>query len=183
MTTMTDHPDVSTTEATEAFKQVFRAHPAGVSIITGDDGRGPVGMTATSVISVSADPPVAVFSLSASSSATPHLQASDTLMVHLLDGRNLRLAKTFSTSGIDRFAPPTRWTRQETGEPLLMDARAWLRGRVVDRMEIAGSIVVALEVLDAFVDHDDDPETPPVPLVYQDRAWHVLGVKSRLRGW
>ncbi len=39
------------------FKSAFRNHPAGVSVVTADPGDGPVGLTATSVISVSANPP------------------------------------------------------------------------------------------------------------------------------
>src|SRR5699024_3781453 len=42
----------------EAFTGVFRRHPAGVAVVTLlDDGR-PVGFTATSLISVSAQPPI-----------------------------------------------------------------------------------------------------------------------------
>ncbi len=36
--------------------------------------------------------------------------------------------------GVDRFAPPTRWTRLPTGEPPLPAAAAWLRCRVEHRL-------------------------------------------------
>jgi hypothetical protein len=39
----------------DEFKSAFRNHPAGVAVITADAGYGPVGLTATSVISVSAE--------------------------------------------------------------------------------------------------------------------------------
>lgn len=166
-----------TTRAVDGFKDAFRNYPAGVSIITGDPGDGPVGLTATSVISVSADPPVVVFSLSAASSATPRLRESSTMVVHLLESSHLQLAKTFSTRGIDRFAEPTRWGRLRTGEPVLIDASAWLRGYVVERMEVAGSIVVALEVLEAEVKGSVHAGNP---LVYHNRTWHRLSEASRL---
>ena len=158
------------------FKQAFRHYPSGVSVITGDVD-GPVGLTATSVISVSAEPPVVVLSLSADSSATPRLRAARTLVIHLLESSHLALAQTFATSGIDRFAAPTRWERLATGEPVLLDASAWLRGRVIDRMDVGGSVVVAVEVLDTSV-----PERGVAgdPLVYHNRSWHRLSDASRM---
>jgi hypothetical protein len=66
------------------FKAAFRNHPAGVAVITADAGDGPVGLTATSVISVSASPALLVFSLSAFSSSAPALAKAETLVVHLL---------------------------------------------------------------------------------------------------
>jgi flavin reductase (DIM6/NTAB) family NADH-FMN oxidoreductase RutF len=177
MTVVVELEKHRTTRAVEEFKTAFRNYPAGVSVITGDPGDGPAGLTATSVISVSADPPVVVFSLSASSSATARLREANTLVVHLLESSHLQLAKTFSTRGIDRFADPTRWGRLRTGEPVLLDASAWLRGFVVERMEVAGSIVVALEVLDAEVMGSEDAGDP---LVYHNRTWHRLSEASRL---
>lgn len=40
------------------FKAIFRGHPGGVSLITTDAGDGPVALTATSVASISVDPPL-----------------------------------------------------------------------------------------------------------------------------
>ena len=162
-------------DAVLEFKAAFRNHPSGVSVITGDSGDGPVGLTATSVISVSADPPVVVFSLSAESSATPRLRAADTLVVHLLESTQLAVARTFATSGIDRFASPTRWKRLETGEPVLLDTSAWLRGRVIDQIDVAGSVVLVVEVLEASARNGKAP-----PLVYHNRTWHRLSDDSRL---
>lgn len=177
MTIVVDVEKHDTMRAVKGFKDAFRNYPAGVSVITGDAGDGPVGLTATSVISVSADPPVVVFSLSAVSSATARLREASTLVVHLLESSHLQLAQTFSTPGIDRFAAPTRWGRLRTGEPVLIDAAAWLRGYVVERMEVAGSVVVALEVLEAEV---RGAEAAGDPLVYHNRTWHRLSDASRL---
>jgi flavin reductase (DIM6/NTAB) family NADH-FMN oxidoreductase RutF len=78
------------------FKAAFRNHPAGVAVITADAGDGPVGLTATSVISVSANPALLVFSLSAFSSSAPALAKAETLVVHLLGADQMGLAKTFA---------------------------------------------------------------------------------------
>ncbi|WP_211879962.1 flavin reductase family protein [Pseudarthrobacter albicanus] len=159
------------------FKAAFRNHPAGVAVITADAGDGPVGLTATSVISVSASPALLVFSLSAFSSTAPSLARAETLVVHLLGADQMGLAKTFSTSGIDRFADTSSWSRLVTGEPVLHDAPTWLRGRIVDRMQAGDSTVVAVQVLQASV---AEPASEASPLVYHNRAWHRLSGLSAI---
>ncbi|HEY0252196.1 MAG TPA: flavin reductase family protein, partial [Kofleriaceae bacterium] len=106
----------------DEFKLAFRNHPAGVAVITADAGDGPVGLTATSVFSVSAEPPLLVFSISGSSSSAPTIGRADTVVVHLLGADQLGIAKLFATSGVDRFADASSWGRLPTGEPFLPSA-------------------------------------------------------------
>jgi flavin reductase (DIM6/NTAB) family NADH-FMN oxidoreductase RutF len=161
----------------DEFKAAFRQHPVGIAVITADAGNGPVAMTASSVFSVSAEPPVLVFSISEQSSAAPTLLAADTLVVHLLTAKNRDLAVLASTSGVDRFADASIWHRLPTGEPVYTDAHAWIRGKVVDRMQIGGSTVVAVHALESSV--PDDAATAQ-PLVYHNRTWHALSESSKL---
>lgn len=164
------------------FKAAFRNHAAGVAVITADAGDGPVALTATSVFSVSIDPPLLVFSASELSSSTPTIRKADTLVVHLLSAAQLDIAKIGATSGIDRFADASIWRRLETGEPYFPSAHAWIRGRVVDRMQAGGSTVVAVQALEAHgpdtgnVEHEADS----APLVYHNRTWHRLGGHSAI---
>jgi flavin reductase (DIM6/NTAB) family NADH-FMN oxidoreductase RutF len=159
----------------EEFKAVFRNHPAGVAVITADAGQGPVGLTATSVFSVSAEPPLLVFSVSSLSSATPTILKADTLVVHLLGTRQLDLATLCSTSGIDRFADTSRWDRLITGEPYFLGTDSWIRGRVVERMEAGNSTVIAVHALQSHL-----AEEPSAPLVYHNRTWHEIGEHTAL---
>ena len=55
------------------FKSLFRQHPAGVAVVTLTHEGTRYGFTATSVISVSADPPILTFSIDSSSSSWPAL--------------------------------------------------------------------------------------------------------------
>jgi flavin reductase (DIM6/NTAB) family NADH-FMN oxidoreductase RutF len=158
------------------FKLAFRNHPAGVAVITADAGEGPVGLTATSVFSVSAEPPLLVFSISGSSSSAPTINKADTVVVHLLAADQLAVAKLFATSGVDRFADPTSWDRLPTGEPFLPAAPVWIRGRIINRMEAGGSTVVAVHALESRITEHADA----APLVYHNRAWHHIGGHSRL---
>jgi flavin reductase (DIM6/NTAB) family NADH-FMN oxidoreductase RutF len=75
------------------------------------------------VSSVSADPPLLTFSISALSSASTTLQRADTVVVHLLDADDLDLARLGATSGVDRFADRAAWSRLATGEPVFAGVR------------------------------------------------------------
>jgi flavin reductase (DIM6/NTAB) family NADH-FMN oxidoreductase RutF len=168
-----DHGGLSAAE----FKLAFRNHPAGVAVITADAGDGPVGLTATSVFSVSAEPALLVFSISGQSSSAPTIQKADTVVVHILGADQLDVAKLFATSGVDRFADRTTWDRLITGEPYLPGVPVWIRGRVINRMEAGGSTVVAVHALQADISGAD-----VAPLVYHNRTWHHIGQHSRLDG-
>jgi flavin reductase (DIM6/NTAB) family NADH-FMN oxidoreductase RutF len=162
----------------DQFKAAFREHPGGVSLITADNGNGPVALTATSVASVSADPPLLVFSVSALSSSAPTLTTAETVVVHLLDAEQLPLAQLGATSGIDRFADTDAWTRLVTGEPVFHDVPRWIRARVVNRFESGGSTVIVAHAVQVNV-----PEAPADRgLVYVNRQWHHLGDHSRIDG-
>lgn len=168
----------------EEFKAAFRNHPAGVAVITADAGDGPVGLTATSVFSVSAEPPLLVFSLSATSSSTPTLSRAATVVVHLLSESELDIAVLCATSGIDRFADRSIWSRLPTGEPYFTAAPVWIRGRIVDRMQAGGSVVLAIEALEAQSPERGSPEADADvsrPLVYHNRTWHALSEASKIR--
>ena len=118
------HPD--------EFKRAFRNHATGVAVSTADAGDGPVGLTATSAFSVSAEPPLLVFSLSDLSSSAPTIHRTDTVVVHLLGAEQLHIATLCSTSGVDRFADTELWGRLATGEPFFPE-RARLDPRASDR--------------------------------------------------
>ncbi|WP_345800945.1 flavin reductase family protein [Microbacterium sp. AZCO] len=162
------------------FKALFRGHPGGVAVITADSGSGPVALTATSVSSVSAEPPLLVFSVSAISSAAPAVLAADTVVVHLLDADDIDVARIGSTSGIDRFADGDRWSRLVTGEPVYHGVRAWVRCAVINRMDAGGSTVIAAHALQSSIARDVDPGDHGNALVYHNRTWHRLGDHSRL---
>lgn len=161
------------------FKFAFRGHPAGVGIVTADTGEGPVAMTVSSLFSVGLEPPTLVFSASALSSAAPTILESETVVVHLVGAEQVDLAKLAATSGSDRFGDDVEWGRLPTGEPYYPGAAAWIRGRVSQVVEAGGSNLVVVEALQS---KPHDPEAPVdlSPLVYHNRAWHVIGDHSKL---
>jgi flavin reductase (DIM6/NTAB) family NADH-FMN oxidoreductase RutF len=163
----------------DEFKSAFRNHPGGVAVITADAGDGPVGLTATSVVSASVGPNILAFSVSEFSSSTPTIRSADTVVVHLLNAEQLDIAKLCATSGIDRFADTSLWSLLETGEPYFPSAPTWIRGKIVNSMAAGGSTIVAVEALEASPGLSGDT-VPGKPLVYHNRSWHALGEASQI---
>jgi len=175
--TRTEHTFGASLDAA-SFKELFRGHPGGVAVITAEGESGPVALTATSVASVSADPPLLIFSLSGSSSATPTLASAETVVVHLLDEHDLDLAQLCATSGADRFGGAQPWTRLVTGEPVFGDVRAWVRCAIVSRMQAGDSTVLAAHALQSDIGRPTGQDEGPGALVYHNRTWHRLGPHS-----
>ncbi|MGO2539741.1 MAG: flavin reductase family protein [Specibacter sp.] len=169
--------EVQAPSLTSDFKAAFGGHPAGVSIITADSVTGPVGITASSVASVSAEPPLLAFSLAASSGSAAAIAVADSVVVHLLTTGDLELARTFATSGTERFTGSMVWTRLKTGEPLLMHGGYALRCKILSRTPAGGSLLLAAEVEEIIV-----PDAAGEPMVYHSRSFHWLGKHSVLPG-
>lgn len=170
----------ATSLSADDFKALFRGHPGGVAVITADAGDGPVALTATSVASVSAEPPLLIFSISAQSSASEVLSRAETVVVHLLDAHDLEVAQLGATSGIDRFAETHRWSQLVTGEPVFHNVRAWARCAVIGRMDAGGSTVIAAHALQSRLERDVAGGEHGDALVYHNRTWHRLGDHSRI---
>ncbi|MFR9727553.1 flavin reductase family protein [Streptomyces sp. MS19] len=158
----------------EAYKAVFRRHPAGVAVVAFAHESGHTGFTATSVISVSADPPLLAFSIAASSSSWPALAAAPTVAVSFLADHQDDVSARFATSGIDRFAAGG-WTPLPTGEPVIDGAVSWLRGAVEQRTAVGSSYLVSLRVLETRTRPDG-----AMPLVFHDRTYHRIGTGTAI---
>lgn len=164
--------------STTAFTTLFRGHPGGVAVITADAGDGPAAMTATSVASVSVEPPILLFSVSALSSASSVLSRARSVVVHLLDAQDIELARLCATSGVDRFADASLWTRLATGEPVYRRVRAWVRCTVIGTLRAGTGTVVTAQAVQSHIERD--PTHDASALAYWNRTWHRLDADSRI---
>lgn len=168
----------ATNDVVEQFKNVFRAHPAGVAIITAADGDGdgaPAGLTASSVSSVSAQPPILAFSLASENGSAGVVANAETLVVHLLDAGHSDLASRFARPGQERFTEDLQWSRLPTGEPLLAGIPRALRCRILSRTPVGSSVLIAASVLEIVGD-----SSASEPLVYHNRTYHRLNGDSAI---
>jgi flavin reductase (DIM6/NTAB) family NADH-FMN oxidoreductase RutF len=143
----------------DLYRAVFRRFAAGVAVVTADSGTGPVGFTATSLASISLDPPLLSFAVSNGGASWQAIAVTETVVVNVLDAGQELLARRFATRGLDRFASPTRWSRLPTGEPVLDDAPSHLVGLVEHRYPAGDHHLVVARVIAAS-------GTPFAPLVY-----------------
>lgn len=148
----------------DLFRCVFRDHAARVVVVTAGGKQGPVGFTATSLASVSIDPPMVSFAVGRSASAWHTLARSTTVAVHLLAEDQDWLAGRFATSGIDRFAK-LDWRHGPRGEPLIDDCAAYLTCRVVRHVPAGDHVIVLARVTRASL------ERPGAPLIYHDGGY------------
>ncbi|MEV8034496.1 flavin reductase family protein [Streptomyces sp. NPDC002742] len=150
------------------LRSVFRRHAAGVAVITASGARGPVGFTATSLTSVSAEPPVVSFGVGTGASSWPAISEADHVGVHVLGEHQRELAATFARSGADRFGAPTRWRKGPEEVPVLDDVLAWLVCRVVARVPAGDHRIVLAEVV--LGDHSGEGG----PLLYHQGRFNGL---------
>lgn len=165
MTSTADRVETGVTA--DQYRLVFRRYAAGVVIVTADAGFGPAGFTATSLASISLSPPLVSFALSTGASSWPTIAATQSVSVNFLSADQEVLAGRFATSGIDRFAAPTRWSRLPSGEPVLDEAAGYLQGIVRHRYPVGDHHLVVVEVTRATL-------RPHAPLVYHGGTYRTV---------
>ncbi|MFG1658306.1 flavin reductase family protein [Micromonospora chersina] len=150
----------------ETFRALLRRQAASVAVVTAA-GDPPVGFTATSFTSVSLHPPLVSFCLARSSSSWPTVAGAEHVAVHLLGEKQREVARTFATSGIDRFAAHSGWRPGPYGVPLLAEPVAWLLCRVTERVLAGDHAIVLAEPLTG--DHGEG-----APLLYHMGRYAAL---------
>ncbi|GGJ07663.1 flavin reductase family protein [Streptomyces brasiliensis] len=167
---MTATPDLGTPQlaSPDLLRSTFRRHAAGVAVITARGASGPVGFTATSLTSVSAEPPMLSFGIGAGASSWPTVSEAGHVGVHILGEHQGDLAATFARSGADRFGAPTVWRDGPEGVPVLDDVLAWLVCRVVARVPAGDHRIVLAEVVLG------DPTGTGRPLLYHQGRFTAL---------
>lgn len=145
----------------DRFRALLRRQASTVTVVTAP-GEPTAGFTATSFTSVSLHPPLVSFCLGRTSSSWPTVARADHVAVHLLGLRQQELARTFATSGVDRFAGATEWHLGPYCVPILNGTLGWLLCRVVERVTAGDHTVVLAEPLLV------EPGTAGAPLLYHD---------------
>lgn len=157
----------------QELRTVMRQQASTVAVVTtgtlnerGD--RVPVGCTATSVVSVSLEPPLVIFALLASSRTGRVWAGAENGVIHLLHYAQMGVAKQFASSHDQRFALGLEWQWNHQGSPVLDDALAWLE--VTPQLRVpAGDhlLIVALVTSASHSRHQ-------VPLLHHGGAYTTI---------
>ena len=100
----------------ETYKEIGRAAAGSVSVITAFEpgSNAVVGLTVTSFVTLSFEPPLVMFAIQHSANCYPAMIASQAFGVSLLSAQQAQIARRFATRGADKSAG----TRFETGHVL-----------------------------------------------------------------
>lgn len=149
----------------EAFKQSFRRHAAGVAAITSraPDGR-PVGFTATSLASLAATPPLVTFNMSRVSSAWPAMTVGNLVAIHTLGPRSLDVAIRLAADNSVRF-DGDHWQPGPSGVPILHGVTSWMVGRIINVVPVHENAVIIVEI------EDGELGAPDEALIYHERSY------------
>lgn len=111
--------------AEEEFRRVLSRLASGVVAVTGLAEGVPVGLTVSSFVSVSLDPPLVSFCVARTSQTWPQLRAGGRVCVNILSDGQAADASRFAVRGADRFGG-VRWRPSPAGLPVLDGGLAWL---------------------------------------------------------
>lgn len=123
------------------FRTIMRHHAKGVAVVTAGTEQ-PVGFCATSLISLSLDPPLVSFTVRLASASWTEMRTAEHIVVHLLADGQEELARLFSQSETAKFGPSTRWHRDSLGLPVLADVLARMLVAPVGRILVADHALV-----------------------------------------
>lgn len=161
---------VALTVSPERFRLVLGRLAAGVSVVTSrDEEGGRHGLTATSVCSVSLEPPLVLVVLEKDANTHAIVERSGLFAVNFLGREQREVAERFATTPDDKFEGLSPG-EAPTGAPILEEALAWL-DCVVVRSVPAGDHTVFIGRVEA-ADLGDPPSG--LPLVRYAGRWADL---------
>lgn len=143
-----------------AFRAAMRQLAGAVSVLTVGQGEVRTGLTATSVSSLSVEPPTLLICVNrAASSVTPLLDAR-TFAINVLRPEQQAVADRFAgkggLKGAARYAG-AEWTRLVTGAPVLAGALAVFDCRLEDAIERHSHLIVIGRVVASRITESAEP--------------------------
>jgi flavin reductase (DIM6/NTAB) family NADH-FMN oxidoreductase RutF len=159
----------------QRMTNALRMHAAGVALVTTETPEGPVGLTISSLSSVSVRPRVLMFSFTHRNGAAGAILDADRFVVHLLRAANAGIARNFGGPHGVRSAQDQHWARLPSGEPYLPSAAYAIRCTHRDRLTVGESRIIVADVVRVR------RCTPGPPLVYCDRDFHTLTALEETR--
>jgi flavin reductase (DIM6/NTAB) family NADH-FMN oxidoreductase RutF len=148
-------------------RALFRRWPAGVSVVVAEAGGRRAGMTVSSLLSLSLDPPLVGVSIARSASLYEVLRESDEWAISILAGDQAGLAQHFGRS----VPPLVLWDGIAVVDHnpfLLAGAVGWISARTVDEVVTGDHTFFVGEVLRL------EPGPGRGSLVYLDRRYAAL---------
>jgi 3-hydroxy-9,10-secoandrosta-1,3,5(10)-triene-9,17-dione monooxygenase reductase component len=107
------------------YRRVLGHFPTGVTVVTGADDDGAVGMTIGSFASVSLEPPLVMFCPGNDSTTWQRIKETGAFCVNVLGDDQKDTCGLFAGKAEDKFAG-IDWTTDATGSPVIPGSIAWI---------------------------------------------------------
>jgi len=156
---------------TSALRRAYGTFPSGVTTVCAVRDGAPVGIAASSFVSVSMDPPLVSVCLQHTSTTWPLLADRPRLGLSVLGSTLDRACRQIASKTGDRFAG-IGYTVTDEGAVLLHGAAAWLDCSVHEIVTAGDHDLVLLRV-EALQTHDD-----VAPLVFHGGGFHTLSAPA-----
>lgn len=162
--------DAEASAMAEPFRSAMRRLAAGTSAVTVRQGHEILGLTATSVTSLSLEPPSLLVSIRKQSPVLKTIIAMRTFTVHLLSEDQVHEANVFAgRCGAAPRASQVGWTHAGSDPPRLAGAIGHIDCTVAKLIPVFSHMLVIGAA--TAVDLDGHRH----PLIYFDGAFHALG--------
>ncbi|MDH6124632.1 flavin reductase family protein [Kitasatospora sp. GP82] len=150
----------------DCFREAMSLLAAPLTIVTTRDATGRRwGFTASSVTSVSLDPPLVLVGLSNNSSCREAITESSEFVINVLGEQHRDVASAFASRGVDRFAGHDFGTWPDSCLPYLIGANAVFRCTTVDRIPVGDHQLLIGELSGLLTDG------PTKPLLWYQREF------------
>ncbi len=154
----------------QVYKEVMARWASGVTVVTAQVDGKPIGITASSLSSVSVNPPQVLICVGNTLYTHHAIQQSGAFAVNILAADQLEWGMRFAgmlPEGEDRFHD-IETTTAITGSPLLPGVLSWLDCRLRHAYDAGDHTIFVGEVVDAGANEAG------APLLYFNRAWRQL---------
>ncbi|GAA3546751.1 flavin reductase family protein [Amycolatopsis ultiminotia] len=152
---------------TGAVRRAYGTFPSGVTAVCALRENAPVGIVASSFVSVSMAPPLVAVCVQHTSATWPLLADRPRLGLSMLGSVHDRACRQIAAKTGDRFAG-IGYTATDEGAVLLLDAATWLDCSIHETVAAGDHDLVLLRV-EALQTHDD-----VAPLVFHESRFHSL---------
>ncbi|HZZ14276.1 MAG TPA: flavin reductase family protein [Paraburkholderia sp.] len=157
----------------EQFKDAFRKLASGVSVVSFWAGADMHGFAATSLTSVSMNPPTALFCIGRQSRSFSHLKLGKVVGISILGAHQKSLSKRFS-SGLPRGSfDDIDIVSGSNGAPMIGGALATLEGLLIQQHPVGDNVICVCSLLSAHTRPDGHP------LIYASREYRELGAVAK----
>lgn len=155
-----------------AYRAAMRKLAGAVSVLTVGAGESRTGLTATSVTSLSIEPPTLLICVNRASSSLEALRAHRSFAINVLRAQHQPIADRFAgkggLKGPERYQG-AEWTRLETGAPVLAEALAAFDCELEEAIESHSHFIIIGRVVASRITENAEP------LLYWAGAYRTLG--------